>query len=490
MSSIVTFYSYKGGVGRSMALANIAVLLARRGLKVLVVDWDLEAPGLERYFSYFDIKPGGPGLLRMFMDARDKRTADYANFVSTFECQAPNPVTLLSSGREADELYTQNLEAFDWEVFFKSKGGAFIEDLRDRWKREFDVTLIDSRTGLSDTGGICTIQLPDIVIGMLTANLQSLYGVRDVMRLAQKARQTLAYDRTPLSILPLAARWGVQEFQETQIWLDRVAEGTKEFFDDWLPKGLSPRDVIEATKIPQVAYFGFGERLAVVEQGTSDPQGMGFVYEKVASFIASDFAQVDLLVGPEKARQANLQSTPPISETPPSIEGVDYSYDIFFSYDASMSELVLEFTDRLKQELMALRGQPLNTFIDLQEVRAGERWYETHVDALLRSKILVAFITPRYAQSRYALKEFLTFKERGRITGKPVILPILLRSPTSLPQEIAEIMWFDFRDTPLSGLRSRKAPEVDRKIYEIAKRLNELIDDAPEFDPQWRKLVR
>src|SRR4051794_13247188 len=42
---VYTFYSYKGGVGRSMALANVAVLLARSGKKVLVVDWDLEAPG-------------------------------------------------------------------------------------------------------------------------------------------------------------------------------------------------------------------------------------------------------------------------------------------------------------------------------------------------------------------------------------------------------------------------------------------------------------
>jgi Mrp family chromosome partitioning ATPase len=70
MSGIVTFYSYKGGVGRSMALANIALLLARRNLRVLTVDWDLEAPGLERYFSYFDVKPGGPGLLRLCMEAR------------------------------------------------------------------------------------------------------------------------------------------------------------------------------------------------------------------------------------------------------------------------------------------------------------------------------------------------------------------------------------------------------------------------------------
>jgi len=52
MTPIVTFYSYKGGVGRTMALANIAVLLARQhGRKVLAVDWDLEAPGLHRFLG-------------------------------------------------------------------------------------------------------------------------------------------------------------------------------------------------------------------------------------------------------------------------------------------------------------------------------------------------------------------------------------------------------------------------------------------------------
>jgi len=49
--SVYTFYSYKGGVGRSMALANVAVLLASWDKKVLVVDWDLEAPGLHQYFN-------------------------------------------------------------------------------------------------------------------------------------------------------------------------------------------------------------------------------------------------------------------------------------------------------------------------------------------------------------------------------------------------------------------------------------------------------
>src|SRR5262249_28129330 len=52
-----TFYSYKGGVGRSMALANVANWLRLQGLRVVMVDWDLEAPGLESFFF-----PPGPEL--------------------------------------------------------------------------------------------------------------------------------------------------------------------------------------------------------------------------------------------------------------------------------------------------------------------------------------------------------------------------------------------------------------------------------------------
>lgn len=483
MNSIVTFYSYKGGVGRSMALANIAVLLARRGLKVLVVDFDLEAPGIERYFSYFEIKQGGPGLLRMCLGARETGTADYTKFTSTFDCQGTHPVTLLSSGREGDELYTRNLEEFDWELFFKARGGAFVEELRERWRKDFNITLIDSRTGLSDTGGICTIQLPDIVVGMFTANLQSLYGVRDVMRLAQKARQTLAYDRMPLSVLPLAARWGVQEFQETQIWVDRVTEATKEFFEDWLPKGISPRDVIEASKIPQVAYFGFGERLAVVEQGTSDPQGMGFVYDKLASFIASDFAKVDALVGEEKVQMAASEVITPGSENTRIAPPVSYFHDVFFSHDFSMSDWVLEFTDRLRQELTALRGEPPNTFIDVQEIRSGDKLVESLSKALLRSKILVAFITPRYLESQSS-KEFFTFLERARVTGKAVLVPILLRGD-DFPDFIKEFNPIDLRRLPLQKT-TRTSAAGQREIRHIAETLNRLIDQAPMFDPGWR----
>ena len=50
---IISFYSYKGGTGRTMALANVACLLAEQigeRESVLVVDWDLEAPAFTASF--------------------------------------------------------------------------------------------------------------------------------------------------------------------------------------------------------------------------------------------------------------------------------------------------------------------------------------------------------------------------------------------------------------------------------------------------------
>jgi Mrp family chromosome partitioning ATPase len=69
---VVTFYSYKGGVGRSMAVANVGVLLAQWGYKVLLVEFDLEAPGLENFFENFS-EPG---------DLRNKR--GIAEFLSAY----------------------------------------------------------------------------------------------------------------------------------------------------------------------------------------------------------------------------------------------------------------------------------------------------------------------------------------------------------------------------------------------------------------------
>src|SRR3954453_14885580 len=76
---VITFYSYKGGTGRSMALANVACLLASRAVldgakPVLAIDWDLEAPGLDRYLERLMSAPARdhPGLIDLFTDVRER----------------------------------------------------------------------------------------------------------------------------------------------------------------------------------------------------------------------------------------------------------------------------------------------------------------------------------------------------------------------------------------------------------------------------------
>src|SRR6266567_4133279 len=68
---IITFYSYKGGTGRTMAISNVAWILASNGHRVLLIDWDLEAPGLHRYLRPFLLDrelASTPGLIDYVWD--------------------------------------------------------------------------------------------------------------------------------------------------------------------------------------------------------------------------------------------------------------------------------------------------------------------------------------------------------------------------------------------------------------------------------------
>jgi MinD-like ATPase involved in chromosome partitioning or flagellar assembly len=453
MNTIVTFYSYKGGVGRSMALANIAILLARRGLSVLAVDWDLEAPGLENYFSYFTMDVQRAGLLTMLMDVAKSGTADYRDYVCVFRDDAGTALSLITSGRATDSKYSENLERFDWHSFFANGGGEFLESLREHWRRDFKMVLIDSRTGLSDSGGICTIQLPDVVIPMFTANHQSLYGVRDVMRLAQNARQGLAHDRPQLTILPVGSRFG-NDFRESKEWLDRTAEAMGEFYRDWLPSWSKPREVAEQLKIPQVDYFGYGEKLAVIEQGTTDPLGMGFAYDKIANLLANDLGNAEDVF--QLKRPSNVPPVPAkrrraVREQLP-VSGYKYDFYVSFDHTARVDEWTRKFLDSVFTRVhYRLPDEVVRYFYDYRELETGAEFQTQLADALASSARLLAIVTPRYFQSRWAIAEWMTFEQRRkRMEGEhhlifPVVLGKIKNAPTWFSQYVGYDMGESYR---------------------------------------------
>jgi cellulose biosynthesis protein BcsQ/class 3 adenylate cyclase len=301
MSSIVTFYSYKGGVGRTMALANVGVLLSKWGKRVLMVDWDLEAPGLEYFFftgsELRDVRHR-PSVVDMLLEF------DGANRASTWESllvevkpTGAAALWMITAGaRKAN--YFRSVRDLDVKSFYEQRGGGyFIESLRSHWKANYDFILIDSRTGITDIGGICTIQLPDILALVFTATEQSLMGAVSVTRKAAEERQKLPVDRALVPVVPLPSKFDTQtERDVSQRWLDRFVKETAQFYRPWLPKEISHREFLEVTKIPYSSFFSFGEGLPVLEQGTTDPTGLGFAYETIAAIIGNELQNADLVL--------------------------------------------------------------------------------------------------------------------------------------------------------------------------------------------------
>ena len=115
------------------------------------------------------------------------------------------------------------------------------------WKRYemtgwllLDYVSIDSRTGITDIGGICTIYLPDVLVAFFTSNYQSVDGVADVVSRARRARSTLPVDRGALVCIPVPARDESRtEYQQSIEWRTIYHNRFAQFYDDFLPKILA-----------------------------------------------------------------------------------------------------------------------------------------------------------------------------------------------------------------------------------------------------------
>lgn len=177
----VTFYSHKGGVGRTLALANAAYCLAndrQEPCKVLVWDFDLEAPGLQKVFkcNWQKEKLGFIDLISKFRQTREiHKINDYIHSTDV------KGVDILPAGYE-NRSYGTKFGQLNWREFYSGgEGYEFIENLKKLVrdvKPAYDYVLIDSRTGFSDVSGICTLQLPDVVILVFRLNNQNIDGIQ------------------------------------------------------------------------------------------------------------------------------------------------------------------------------------------------------------------------------------------------------------------------------------------------------------------------
>jgi hypothetical protein len=209
-ATFVTFYSFKGGVGRSMALINTAGILAGRGFRVLVIDLDLEAPGL----SYLDpsapdASPSGQeprqrplqlGFVDLLIDAKlrgqdaDLFALSVGELANRYTQAYHVPEDLLEfkdgslhimpAGR-FDGSYAQRFDDLNLHVLYEQGlGEPLIRAFKKKFAEagQYDYVLVDSRTGFSDEAGICTRDLADHLMILSGLNRQNVEGTCEFLK--------------------------------------------------------------------------------------------------------------------------------------------------------------------------------------------------------------------------------------------------------------------------------------------------------------------
>jgi hypothetical protein len=270
----LAFYSYKGGVGRSLLLANAARFLASLGKGVVALDFDFEAPGLHYklgHAAHRESRMEGGAVPYLVATAREATSPPP---LEEHMIQVPVPpgsggwLRLIPAGPAPDRAYWAALKQLGEQVRFDDPSGQGLMpllDLHARIREELkpDYLLIDARTGVTELGGLATTILADTVVCMFVANQESLDGTLMVAE-ALKAAPRLKGQR-PIRVLPVLARTTSELPAEGPF-----AEGVKRLLE--LGAGAAPRGNKKEPKLfelPHDAVHGAADRIVGGERTAS-----------------------------------------------------------------------------------------------------------------------------------------------------------------------------------------------------------------------------
>lgn len=205
---VVSFYSFKGGMGRTTALAATAILLAKQGKRVLIVDTDIEAPGVAEIF--FDQSTVQYGTVDFFVNhqALANYQADMQQYIlevtdATLKEDLSGELYVIPAGK-ADEYYLSKLARIDYQDMIPDGMRDTVTRLmKDAVKflkehgKAIDYVLLDARAGFHDLGGVVTFQIPHGIVLVGRDNEQSWTGIKQAVTLAGTAQK----DPIPIVLL-------------------------------------------------------------------------------------------------------------------------------------------------------------------------------------------------------------------------------------------------------------------------------------------------
>ena len=284
---IVTFYSYKGGVGRSQLAAHLAAYLCYyENRRVLILDWDLEAPGIELFFfkdageekrqslkkGLMDLFINYVQLLRSEANVKEEQlpyfTEEYINtLISTHQGGKIDLITAI----KYDNDFSKRINEFDWYDFYENRQGkVYMEFLKDRLNDlPYDYIFIDSRTGVSDYSGICNIQMPQLNVMVMAATYQNIEGSLKVAQNIYKSPYIQSKKYRSNWIMPILSRLDTQDNQGVAKWMAYFRKTFSPFIADYL-KVINPdlttnesmiEAYISATRLDYKTELSYGENI-------------------------------------------------------------------------------------------------------------------------------------------------------------------------------------------------------------------------------------
>jgi MinD-like ATPase involved in chromosome partitioning or flagellar assembly len=210
MAEIVSIHSFRGGTGKSNTTANVSVLLAMRGLRVGVVDTDIQSPGIhvlfgldedEMTYALNDYLWGKCDIEQAALDVTPNLNADI-----------PGKVFLIPSSSKTGEIARVLREGYD--VGLLNDG---FQDLID--KLDLDVLMIDTHPGLNEET-LLSIAISDVLLIIMRPDQQDYQGTGvtvDVARQLDVPRMMLIVNKMPRVFSEEEVRSRVEEAYDCQV---------------------------------------------------------------------------------------------------------------------------------------------------------------------------------------------------------------------------------------------------------------------------------
>ncbi|MGE5343331.1 MAG: tyrosine-protein kinase family protein [Candidatus Omnitrophota bacterium] len=180
---VIVFYSFKGGVGRTTALAAFAIQRARTGERVAVIDADLDAPGIGSFLAADDKGTTAEWGVADYMLEKELHEIDFRDYYHV--CRRENvtgagEILVIPAGRINND-YPWKLARLDMEPFSSKdkKHQSIFYSLLDDVKKNLkpDWILIDVRAGLAVPSGILVGGFAHLNVIFGTSSEQSWQGL-------------------------------------------------------------------------------------------------------------------------------------------------------------------------------------------------------------------------------------------------------------------------------------------------------------------------